>query len=187
MADSLLQADSKLLGGQGGPRGRGPHRGRGSTFLNGSQLFVVPVRESAAAEHWMGARLPVRGGGPYLRTSCGTCSCWQLTSSRSSDREFTYISFFPNLWLRGDRWASGKGAELGAGRGGACSSYLSRGLKMFHTMRMKLVGWTTYSAFRFFLYLQARGSHDASHPFPSRLRDGPPTSCRTRHTPPAAT
>lgn len=42
-----------------------------------------------------------------------------------------------------------EGTELAV----ACS-YLIRGLKMFHTMRMKLVGWTTYSAFRFFLYLQ---------------------------------
>lgn len=41
----------------------------------------------------------------------------------------------------------------GAGLRAACS-YLIRGLKMFHEMRMKLVGWTTYSAFRFFLYLQ---------------------------------
>lgn len=32
--------------------------------------------------------------------------------------------------------------------------YLIRGLKRFQTIRMKLVGWTTYRAFRFFLYLK---------------------------------
>lgn len=41
---------------------------------------------------------------------------------------------------QGVRWGRG----CGLGGGGACrGSYLSRGLKMFHTMRMKLVGWTT--------------------------------------------
>ena len=28
------------------------------------------------------------------------------------------------------------------------------GLNMFQMIRMKFVGWTTYSAFRFFLYLE---------------------------------
>lgn len=33
-------------------------------------------------------------------------------------------------------------------------AYLMRGLKMFHSALMRLVGCTTYNAFRFFLYLR---------------------------------
>lgn len=33
-------------------------------------------------------------------------------------------------------------------------AHLMRGLKMFHSALMRLVGCTTYNAFRFFLYLR---------------------------------
>ena len=39
-----------------------------------------------------------------------------------------------------------------------------KGWKMFHRILMKLVGWTTYKAFRFFLYL---GSHEV-RPLPTK-------------------
>lgn len=61
-AHSLLQTDAKLLSGQGRARGRSLHRGRSSAFLNGSQLFVMPVGEQIGAS-------AVLGGRDFLRLS----------------------------------------------------------------------------------------------------------------------
>lgn len=43
-------------------------------------------------------------------------------------------------------------------------THLMRGLKMFHSALMRLVGCTTYSAFRFFLYLRRERRGDFKSP-----------------------